>query len=208
MSFDLTALDIMVGFDGYEFAANNFNAPGTYEMAMQKRESSYVLRQGMLVPFNLSTSKSRLDALWFLYDNLPFEVFCIIFKMILDTSILTLHPITGELVEKDQLNTQRIIFFKMFQQLNGATDDQYLLWNKNPSTEIRGHFCLKCGEPKLVHVFTAGPMPCKHPNRKTKCFHSQGNYKCHRAVLIMGGYCYYCIQHINMPNTHTHFRIL
>jgi hypothetical protein len=208
MSFDLTALDIMVGFDGYEFAANNFNAPGTYETAMQKRESTYVVRPEMSVPFNLCTAKHRRQALIFLYDNLPFEIFSVIFKMIIDSSILTLHPITGELVEKGQLKTQRLIFFKMFQQVDGATDDQYLLWHKNPSTEISGYFCLKCGEPKLVHVFTAGPMVCRNPNRITNCHHSQGNYRCHRAISIMGGFCFYCIQHINMPNTHTHFRIL
>lgn len=34
MSFDLTALDTMVAFEGHEYAAEHFNAPGTYEATL------------------------------------------------------------------------------------------------------------------------------------------------------------------------------
>lgn len=81
MSFDLVALDIMVGFEGYEYAANNFNAPGTYEKTRRKSQCRYLLREGVTFPLNLKTAKGRLNAILFLYDNLPRPLFRIIFNL-------------------------------------------------------------------------------------------------------------------------------
>jgi hypothetical protein len=219
MSFDLVALETMVAFDGYEYAANNFNAPGTYESrypsfnSLELEVAKFELKQiqtqrverlkrgrrklESMRKLASATPEDRLRAFKYMCTKLPFVLVKFIIKLILESSNLTIHPITGELVNRDQMQTYRIIFFKMFRQPNGATADQYFLWNKNPTTEITDKFCHKCGEPRAVYRFRA-PMRCLDPANKTGCSHPAGNYYCHRAVQIMGGYCWDCIQIVNV----------
>lgn len=153
----------------------------------------------MALPFNTATRRGRRHLLKYLYLNMPFELVVSILKLIIDSSPWAIHPISGELVEKQQLMISRVIFFKMFNQVDGATDDQYLLWEKNLPTDICDKFCRKCGEAKLALCFTFTPMNCLDPYRNQGCRHPHGNYRCHRQIAIMGGYCYVCLQDKNVP---------
>jgi hypothetical protein len=214
MSFDLVALETMVAFEGYEYTAQNFNAPGTYESRRSSNttsiEDEYIafenkdildgmcrrikrgnLKRSSHKKLACSTPKERLDSFKYMYQHLPFELVKFIIKLILESSNLTLHPITNELVNRDQMKLSRIVFFRMFR-----SKDAHYLWNKNSNSEISEKFCIKCGEARTVYRYRT-PMPCLQSPTKTGCNHPVGNYYCHRAARSMGGYCWDCMQIVN-----------
>lgn len=158
-----------------------------------------------VVCMDISTANGRFDCLRYLYLNIPFDLFRVILRFIIDLSNESCHPITKELVSRSQLKLHRQVFFKMF--WFGAAQGECYYWDKNFTPDITNRFCHKCGECKLVYDWNEYVMPCLRMEGKN-CRHATGNYRCHRSIQIMGGYCYYCIQHINMPKIHTHFRTI
>lgn len=158
----------------------------------------FQIRQDAEKPFNLHTIRGRFLALKFLYQNLPFELFRFIFKLVIGMSTEVVHPISGELVSRSQMKLSRVVFWRMF--VYEPEFDQVMLWNKRFPEEIREHFCRYCGSPRLSLVWNNGPTPCL-TKKGAKCRHPIGNYLCHRSISLMGGVCYVCVREHNVPFT-------
>jgi hypothetical protein len=153
------------------------------------------VRQKHDKPFDLQHPIGRRRALRYLYMHLPFEVFAVIFKIMIGMSTEVVHPISGQLVSRMQMTLNRTIFWGMF--IYGPSAGQRMLWGKNFPADIRERFCSRCGEPQLALVWSGAQNLCVTNN--TKCRHPRGNYRCHRAIQMMGGYCHHCIQDVNVP---------
>ena len=148
------------------------------------------LIEGIEPPYQLDTVNGRLAALIFLYLNLPFELFKIIFNLIIGSSTEVIHPISKELVCRYQMKLTRVVFYRMF--VYGPEFDQVMLRNKRFPFDYAENFCKTCGEPKLTLCYSDTLEKCL-TKKDVKCRHPRGNYFCHRSIGIMGGVCYPCI---------------
>lgn len=176
MSFDIDCYETMLMLYGDDEGPRQFR-----------------IRQDSEKPFNLNTQQGRLLALKFLYANLPWDLFRGIFKLMIGMSTEVVHPISKQLVSRPQMKLFRVVFWRMF--VYGPEFDQVMFWGKRFPEEIRQHFCRSCGNPQLALVWNSTQAICR---QKNVCRHPAGNYVCHRAISMMGGFCFACIQHHNV----------
>lgn len=218
MSFDMTSLDIMVGFNGYEYAAHHFVNTGSYEnhlSAKAKKDSKYKIRDGMVYPLNVETPKGRIDALLFIYDNLPKDLFKKIFSMAVEdfNKTIVFFPDPPTKILRTPYNWPCFLVYDKDVQAWISFKSKVMAWVNY--VRISEKFCRQCGEvcfPKYrpthfncaCHVRLNDPM---HPANKEHyligprfeaqvMFRKQAHYnsffKGSRMGQLMGGLCYDC----------------
>jgi hypothetical protein len=214
----MTALDIMVGFNGYEYAAYKFVNTGSYEnyvSSKRKKEGPYRIRNGMTFPLNTDTPKGRIDALIFLFDNLPRDIFRYIFKMAVTdfNKQIIFFPDPPKVIYRTPYNWPCFLIYRKEVAAWQSFKNKVIGWVS--FLRISEKFCRQCGEvcfPKYrpadftcaCHTRLSDPM---HPGnrechgigpmgRAAIMFRAQSHlnryFKGSRMGQLMGGLCYDC----------------
>lgn len=196
MSFDLVAMETMIGFDGYEYAATHFNAPGTYEQRRrQKTDTRYVIRDGMNFPFNINTVKGRLDALIFLFDNLPKEIFGIIFQLAVGfyNQNLVYYPSPKYPLEAILLPLPRLMYVEEC-RAHLATLNKIRGRTREEIRRISRGYCQKCGTYQMTYVSRLKYSSCNPDPRALRgCRHRNCKFVAPIGLPdLLGGLCGRC----------------